>query len=359
MGRSYDQLSLEERCAIARLREGGQSIGQIAAALDRSPSSVSRELRRNTGSGPRAEAYRPAYAQQQTRARRWSGSRLQRDAALRDQVLGLLAKGWSPEQVVGRLRRQEGRSVIGVETIYRFIYAQMKRTNDGAWRHYLPRAKYRRGRRAKKGGSPALHIKQRVSIDERPETVADRKEAGHWEADFMLFARYGQSVLVLHERTSRLTLFLKTDTRKAEPTAELLRRLLGPLPQALRLTLTFDNGTEFAEHHSLNPAPLGLATYFCDPHSPWQKGGVENAIGRFRRILPRRTDLDLVDPDQLQGAVRAFNHVPRQCLDFKTPAEVFYAQLLHFERESTGPKCFRRTRGLQKAWAPAFAGESG
>jgi IS30 family transposase len=335
MGRSYEQLSLEERCAIARLREGGQSIGKIAAALDRSPSSIARELKRNTGSGPRAGAYRPAYAQEQTRARRWSGSRLERDEALREIVLGLLAKGWSPEQVVGRLKRQAGRTVIGVESIYRFIYAQLARTNDGAWRRYLPRAKYRRGRRRKQSGSPALHIKHRVGIDQRDPAVADRAQVGHWEADFMLFARYGQSVLVLHERTSRLTLFLRTQNRKAEPTVELLRRLLEPLPPALRLTLTFDNGTEFAEHHTLNPAPLSLATYFCDPHSPWQKGGVENAIGRFRRVLPRRTDLDTVDPDQILAATRAFNHTPRQCLDYRTPAEVFSDHVLHFEREST------------------------
>jgi transposase, IS30 family len=337
MGRSYEQLSLEERCEIARLREGGRSIGQIAAALDRSPSSISRELKRNTGSGPRAGSYKPAYAQAQTRARRWSGSRLERDESLRDRVLALLAKGWSPEQVAGRLEREAGQRVIGVETIYRFIYAQAKRTNDGAWRNYLPRAKYRRGRRAKKGGSSALHIKDRVSLAERPPAAADRAQPGHWEADFMLFARYGQCVLVLHERTSRLTLFLKTDNRKAEPTAQLLRRLLEPLPPSLRRTLTFDNGTEFADHHSLNPQPLCLATYFCDPHSPWQKGGVENAIGRFRRRLPRRTDLDHIQPDQLIAAVQAFNHTPRMCLDFQTPAEVFSQQLLHFERESTSP----------------------
>jgi transposase, IS30 family len=338
MGRSYEQLSLEERCSIARLREGGQSIRQIAAALDRSPSSVSRELKRNTGSGPRAGAYKPSYAQAQTSARRWSGSRLERDEALRGQVLGLLAQGWSPEQIVGRLKREAGgKTLIGVETVYRFIYAQMKRTNDGAWRRYLPRAKARRGRRARKGGSSALHIKHRVAIAERPKAASDRDQAGHWEADFMLFSRYGQSVLVLHERCSRLTVFLKTDNRRAEPTAERLRSLLQPLPQALRRTLTFDNGTEFAEHHRLNQKPLGLATFFCDPHSPWQKGGVENAIGRFRRFLPRRANLDDIDLDQLLAANRAYNHTPRQCLDFRTPAEVFSQHVLHFERESTSP----------------------
>jgi transposase, IS30 family len=338
MGRSYDQLSLEDRCSIARLREGGQSIRQIAAALDRSPSSVSRELKRNTGLGSKAGPYKPAYAQAQTRARRWNGSRLDRDEALRGQILALLAQGWSPEQIVGRLKREAGgQTVIGVETIYRFIYAQMKRTNDSHWRNYLPRAKSRRGRRGKRGGSSALHIKGRIGIAQRPEAAGDRGQAGHWEADFMLFSRYGQAVLVLHERTSRLTLFLKTDNRKAEPTAERLHSLLQPLPQALRRTLTFDNGTEFAEHHRLNQEPFGLATFFCDPHSPWQKGGVENAIGRFRRFLPRRTNLDDIDNDQLATATRAYNHTPRQCLDFRTPSEVFSEQVLHFERESTSP----------------------
>jgi IS30 family transposase len=346
MGRRYEQLSLEDRCSIARLREGGQSIRQIAAALDRSPSSVSRELKRNTGSGPRSAPYKPAYAQAQTRARRWSGSRLDRDEALRGRVLALLAQGWSPEQIVGRLKREAGgQTVIGVETIYRFIYAQMKRTNDSHWRNYLPRAKTRRGRRGKKGGSPALHIKDRVGIAQRPEAASDRSQAGHWEADFMLFSRYGQSVLALHERTSRLTLFLKTDNRKAQPTAELLRSLLEPLPKALRRTLTFDNGTEFAEHHQLNQEPFRLATFFCDPHSPWQKGGVENAIGRFRRFLPRRTNLDDIDPNQLITAARAYNHTPRQCLDFRTPAEVFSQQVLHFERESISPPSRGRAGG--------------
>ena len=282
MGRRYKQLSLEERCTIARLREGGQTIGQIAAALDRPTSSVSRELKRNTGSGPRARAYQPGYAQEQTRARRWSGSRLERDDALREEVLGLLEGGLSPEQVVGSLRRREGHTVIGVESIYRFVYAQMKRTNDSAWRRYLPRAKFKRGRRARKGGSPALLIKDRVSLAQRPKSAADRGEAGHWEADFMLFSRYNQSVLVLHERKTRLTCFLKTDNRKAEPTADTLRRLLEPLPPGLRKSLTFDNGTEFAEHFSLNAEPLSLPTFFCDPHKPLAEG----RRGERHRPLP-------------------------------------------------------------------------
>jgi IS30 family transposase len=329
MGRIYDQLSLEERCEIARLRGEGSSIRQIAAALDRPPSTVSRELKRNAGSGPRAGPYQPAYAQAQTAARRWSGSRLDRDEALRGQVLEALGKGWSPEQVAGRLKLERGRPVIGHESIYRFIYAQLKRTNDGAWRRYLPRAKAKRGRRGRKGGSPASFIQQRVGLAQRPLEALARDRPGHWEADFMLFSTYGQAVLVLHERTSRLTALVKTATRKARPTAKTLGSLLGPLPERLKQSLTFDNGTEFAEHYR-----IGLATYFCDPHAPWQKGGVENAIGRIRRFLPRKTNLDTITDDTIVAIAQAYNHTPRQCLDFRTPAEVF-SSVLHFEREST------------------------
>lgn len=335
MGSAYDQLTYEERCEIAELRRAGRSLRQIAAALDRSASSISRELKRNAGRGPRAGPYRPDFAQQQTQARRWSGSRLERNAALRERVLDDLARGCSPAQVSGRLKREQGRPVIGYESIYRFIYAQLKRTNDGAWRRYLPRAKAKRGWRARASGSSTVHIQHRISLDQRPAEALGRRWPGHWEADFMLFSKYGHQVLVLHERTSRLTAFVKTSDRKAEPTAGVLAQLLQPLPQALRRSLTFDNGTEFAQHHQLNE-PLKLATFFCDPHSPWQKGGVENAIGRFRRFLPRKTDLETLSADQIAAMAWAYNHIPRQCLDFQTPAEVF-SKALHFEWESTSP----------------------
>ena len=331
MGRCYEQFSLDERCEIARLQAEGASIRKIAAALDRQPSSVSRELKRNAGAGPRAGPYKPSYAQAQTAVRRWSGGKLDRDEGLRDQVLGGLAKGWSPEQVAGRLRLEQGRTLIGVETIYRFIYAQRVRTNDGAWRFYLPRAKAKRGRRRAKSSSSVDHIQQRLSLDQRPADAVDRGQPGHWEADFMLFSTYGQSVLVLHERTSRLTALVKTKTRKARPTADTLKRLLDPLPPSLKQSLTFDNGTEFAQHYR-----IGLDTFFCDPHAPWQKGGVENAIGRIRRRLPRKTNLDHLHSRDIVAVAQAYNHTPRQCLDFHTPAEVF-SRVLHFEWESTSP----------------------
>ena len=331
MGQRYEQLSLEERCSIARLREAGQSIRQVAAALDRPPSTIARELKRNSGS---KVGYRADYAEQQAKARRWSGSRLDRDDGLRSLVLDRLEAGWSPEQIAGRLALDLGRTVISYESIYRFIYAQIRRTNDHSWRRYLPRAKSKRGWRGRSGGSSVNLIRQRRSICERPPDANDRQVPGHWEADFMLFATYGHGVLVAHERASRLTLLVRTPNRKAPVTAKALATLLAPLPPKLRSTVTFDNGTEFALHYRLGEE-LGLQTFFCDTHSPWQKGGVENAIGRLRRYLPRRTDLDRLTPGQIQALAHIYNHTPRKCLDFKTPNEALFRQPLHFECEST------------------------
>ena len=332
MGRRYKQLSVEDRCEIARLQTEGASVRQIAAALDRSPSSISRELRRNSG---RQVGYKPSYAQDQAKARRWVGSRLEREPTLRRDVLERLAEGCSPEQVAGRLAHEAGHGVISYESIYRFIYAQIARTKDYRWRRYLPRGKSKRGFRGRRGGSSALHIEARVPIIKRPQAAADRSNPGHWEADLMLFAKYGQAILTLHERHSRLLHATKLSSKAADPVAEQLLNALGPLPDRLRQTITFDNGTEFARHYKLHQ--LGLETFFCDPYAPWQKGGIENAIGRMRRALPRKSDLAFLTPQRLQNFIQTYNNTPRKCLDWHTPAEVFWRQVLHFECESTFP----------------------
>ena len=138
----------------------------------------------------------------------------------------------------------------------------------------------------------------------------------------MLFARCGQGLLVLHERQTRFSMVHQPLDRKALRTARAIGRQLGKLPQAMRKTISFDNGNEFAEHHRLHKT-LGVQTFFCDPHSPWQKGGVENSIGRLRRSLPRKTDLKLLTVADLKRHVQRLNDTPRKCLDFKTPAEAF------------------------------------
>jgi IS30 family transposase len=325
---NYRQLSIEERCEIARLHEGGQSIRQIAAAVDRQPSTISRELKRNKGS---KIGYRATYAQSQAAARRWSGSRLERDDALREEVLDRMSDGWSPEQICGRLALDRGGPVISHETIYRFVHAQMKRTNDVGWRHYLLRGRLRRGWRHKRPG--AVRFLDRRSVHDRPDEAADRTTGGHWEADAMLFSAPGQAVLVAHERTSRIVLLVRPQSLKAETTAKALEAILRPMPAHLRKTITFDNGTEFARHYQLS-RQLGIDTYFCDTRSPWQKGGVENAIGRLRRTLPRKTDLDSLSNEALDKRVAQYNNTPRKCLGFQTPAEAFL-QPLHFKCEST------------------------
>jgi IS30 family transposase len=330
MGRCFRHFDLEQRCEIARCRQAGQSLRQIAAALDCAPSSIARELKRNAS----APGYRPAYADEQAQARRWRGSRLLRDPSLQALVLERLAKGWAPQTVASRIAQDQNRH-ISHESIYRFIAAQIARTNDYSWRHYLPRAKSKRGCRGRKGGSPVDHIHRRIPLSERPVAAADRAQAGHWEADLMLFSIYGQAILALHERTSRFTVLVIQPSKAAAPVADTLHHLLAPLPTHLRRTLTFDNGTEFALHHRLTDQ-LGIKTFFCDPHAPWQKGGVENAIGRLRRWLPRKTNLARLPPDVPIHLMCLYNHTPRKCLGFQTPAEVF-AKVLHFKCETSFP----------------------
>ena len=141
MGKEYNQLSMEERCRVSLLQREGYSLRKIASALDRSTSTVSRELKRNTS---KTKGYDASYAQAQTRSRRWKGSRLERKPDLRTAVLNRLAMGWSPQQVADRLAQEEGCKIISYESIYRFIYQQIKRTKDYKWRHYLPSGRYKR-----------------------------------------------------------------------------------------------------------------------------------------------------------------------------------------------------------------------
>ena len=151
----------------------------------------------------------------------------------------------------------------------------------------------------------------------------------------MAFSKYGQNILMLHERSSRALIGTRLASKQAGPIGQALSTMLAAMPPPLRQTVTFDNGTEFARHYELNA--LGIRTFFCDAHAPWQKGGIENAIGRMRRFLPRKTDLATLDDARFLALIAAYNATPRKCLDWMTPAEAFSHHLLHFERESTSP----------------------
>jgi IS30 family transposase len=339
MGTTYSQLRLRERIEIYRLRAAGKSLREIGQELGRSASTVARELARNsrsTKSWP--GGYEPERAQELAeRRRRWDCRfKLARQPALRMLVRDRLAMGWSPEQIAGRLALDNASMRISHESIYRFVYHRSAQKDY--WHRLLPSRKNRRGRLLRGGISPVRFFKNRTSIHERPRAIETRHEAGHWEADLMCFAKYRQSILIVHERASRILLAAIQTTKVANVIADKLSTMLSVLPEALRQTVTFDNGTEFAQHYRLQDA-LGIDTYFCDPHAPWQKGGVENAIRRLRRPLPRKSNLATLSPWSLDRIIANYNATPRRCLGFKSPAEVFWDNLtpLHFNREPTSP----------------------
>ena len=327
MGKQYNQLSLGERVKIELLREQGASMRSIAAQLGRSPSTISRELGRNAQA---TNQWRGAYQGERAdglaaRRRCWDARfKLARQPDLREVVREHLAMGWSPQQIAGWLARQHGRTRISHESIYRYIYHRSAQKDY--WHRLLPRAKFRRGPAGRRGGSPVDRIKRRQPVHERPPLANERQEVGHWEIDLMLFSRYGQVVLVVHERLTRFTKLFHQPSKAAKPVVERLLGFFGGLPACLRRSATFDNGTEFAEHHQLIDK-LGMQTYFCDPHAPWQKGGVENTIGRLRRKLSRKTNLADTTSQAIEAHAEWINSIPRECLDFFAPDDLFSKNL--------------------------------
>lgn len=321
MGTCYSHLSLDERIEIYHLLACGCSCRRIAAQIGRSVSTVSRELRRNSKVTKQfASGYLPARAHQLAeRRRRWDARfKLQRQPALRRLVRRRLAMGWSPEQIAGRLARDNAPTRISHESIYRYIYHRVAQKDW--WHRMLPQRKNRRGRLRRGGIGSALFIKHRRTLAERPSQAADRKQPGHWEADLMAFAKYGQHLLVLHERSSRVLKLTRIANKTATHVARKIGGLIRHLPTSLKRTITFDNGTEFAHHFKLKPE---VETFFCDPHAPWQKGGIENAIGRMRRPLPRKADLATISAREVKRIVQDYNETPRKCLGYQTPNEVF------------------------------------
>lgn len=323
MGRRYEHVSQRERVRIELWRTEGRSRRWISQELGRSASTISRELLRN---GRTTKQWSGSYDAERAhslalRRRRWDARfKLARQPDLRDRVRNDLAMGRSPEQIAGRLALEQGRTLISYESIYRFIYHRSAQKDY--WHRLLPRAKSRRGRLGRRGGSPASRMSRRRPIAQRPVEAEDRRIPGHWEADLMAFSRYGQYVLLTHERSSRLLTLERLPDKTAATLRKRLSARFASLPKALRRSLTFDNGTEFALHYKLS-CKLSLGTFFCDPHAPWQKGGIENAIGRIRRILPRKTDLTTLSGDKLQDLVDRYNDTPRKCLAYRTPNEVF------------------------------------
>ena len=232
--------------------------------------------------------------------------------------------GRTPEAITGRIRleREEGKTTlpsISHESIYRFIYSREERKQK--LHRYLTQGKATRGRRSRKNAGKPL-IPHRVSIHDRPAAIDCRRQFGHWEGDLMAFSKPGMPLAVCVERTSRLMAASGQLGKTARVTRKTITGFFRNMSAETCRSITFDNGGEFALHHK-----LGCPTFFCDPHSPWQKGSVENAIGRLRRDLPRSTDIASFTKRDIADIIDNYNDTPRKCLGYRTPFEAFSAAL--------------------------------
>ncbi len=320
-------LSVDEREEIAAGVAAGLGVRAIARGLGRAPSTVSREVRRNgSRRGYRAVA---AQAQAEHRARRPKPARLAAGGELRERVQEKLELNWSPEQVSRWLRREfPGRPEMQVshETIYQALYVQGR----GALRRELA-AHLRTGRALRKprrrAGSRQGRLKDMASISERPAEAEDRAVPGHWEGD-LIEGKGGRSQIgTLVERSTRFTMLVPLPDGKTAPAvAGALVPVIASLPGALRRSLTWDQGKEMAAHRQFAVA-ADCEVYFCDPHSPWQRGTNENTNGLLRQYFPKGTDLSVHSPQRLQAVADELNGRPRKTLGWKTPAEAM-AELL-------------------------------
>jgi IS30 family transposase len=315
-------LSVGEREEIAVGLAAGESVRVIAARLGRSPSTVSREIARNSR-GRRYYRALAAQGQAQWRARRPKTAKLAGNAVLRGWVQGKLEERWSPEQISVMLRaefadRPEMR--VSHETIYQSIYVQGR----GALRRELAvclrtgRAlrKPRRKEGERRGKIPGM-----VMISERPAEVEDRAVPGHWEGDLIIGKDNKSAIGTLVERSTRFVMLLHLpDGYGPEPVAAAMTRAMGGLPDAIRRSLTWDQGREMTGHARIAVA-ADLDIYFCDPHSPWQRGSNENTNGLLRQYFPKGTNLAVHSREHLQAVADQLNARPRKTLGWKTPAQ--------------------------------------
>ena len=312
-----DALTLAEREEVSRGLHAGESLREIAARLGRAPSSVCREVARNGGRA----AYRAAAAQAAAalRALRPKACKLALNPRLRSLVALKLTADWSPEQISGWLREaypdDEGMRVSH-EAIYRTLFVQAR----GALKREL--TKHLRSRRAmRRPRAPAGshdRIPDLVSISQRPAEVDDRAVPGHWEGD-LLVGGNNSHVATLVERSTRYVLLRQVGRRDASSVTQALIDSVKDLPAHLRRSLTWDRGTEMAQHVRFTLA-TDVKVFFCDPYSPWQRGSNENTNGLLRQYLPKGVDLAAFDQAQLDEIALKLNTRPRKTLGYRTPA---------------------------------------
>ena len=335
--RSAHRLSLAEREEISRGLRGRESLRAIAARLHRAPSTLSREVRVSGGrSVYRAwQAERAAIA----RAKRPKRAKLTTNAALRLVVEAMLELRWSPAQIAARLRHdhpQQPEMWVSPETIYQSLFVQGR----GALRTELARClrSSRAERRPRwRGLGPRNQVRNMVLISERPAEVEDRAVPGHWEGDLLMGRRNNSAIGTLVERRTRYVMLIALPQgRTAEAVRDALAEHIVRLPEALRRSLTWDRGKEMAEHVRFT-VDTGVQVYFCDPHSPWQRGSNENTNGLLRQYFPRGTDLSRHSRDELAAVAMVLNSRPRKTLGWRTPAEALNDHLLTSSAAATSP----------------------
>jgi IS30 family transposase len=314
------RLSLEERVEIRLGLERGESFTAIATCLGRAPSTVSREVNANGG----RDAYQPFRAHERAGelACRPKATKLAANPRLCARVVEDLEAWWSPEQIARRLRDEFGDDAtmtISHETIYQSLYVQGR----GELRRELARC-LRTGRAQRR---PQGRVEQRgrisdmVMISERPAEVEDRAVPGHWEGDLIIGKNGKSAIGTLVERATRFVILLHLPNgRNAEAVRDAMTDAIQTLPASLRRTVTWDQGVEMAQHAQFS-VDTGVDVYFCDPHSPWQRGSNENTNGLLRQYFPKGTDLSVHDAATLQAAADSLNNRPRETLAWKKPKE--------------------------------------
>jgi len=316
-------LSWSDREEIAVLVHADHGVREIARRLGRSPSTISRELDR----GATARGYRASVGQAKADAGRTAprAAKLATNLRLRREVQARLERRDSPEQIAGRLKidfPDEPEMWVSAETIYQSLYVQarggLKRELTTYLRTGRSMRKPRRREGERRGRIPGM-----ISISERPAEVEDRAVPGHWEGDLILGSVASASAVgTLVERTTGFVMLLHLpENHGALAVQEALVAKMATLPEQLRLSLTWDQGNEMTNHAQIAEA-TGLEIYFCDPHSPWQRGSNENTNGLLRQYLPKGTDLSFYGPGILDNIAAELNSRPRKRHSFQTPAEV-------------------------------------
>jgi len=315
---SFQHLSANERAVLAHLHGEGASQREIARQLGRSSSTISRELRR--GRPSERCGYLAERAQDLAVARRSSANGLRarmRCKKLLRKVRAGLKLRWSPELIVGRLKRLGSKLQVCAMTLYRFL--KRDREQGGKLHQGLPR----RGKGRRPNGSKGRRRPKpgRRPLEDRPAGASNRTRHGHWEGDTVEGAGKSAYIVSLVDRKSRFTLLGKAKNKSQDVVGDVVKRLLKRLAKALRRSATFDNGTEFNGLDAVEAA-TGVTIYFADPYSPWQRGTNEQTNGVMRYFLPKGTSFKTLSKERLARIEDLLNNRPRKCLGYRTPAEV-------------------------------------